>query len=196
MMEMETTPNEAFLVCDACAARNKSEAANCAQCGTDLLPGRRRIVRLLFGVMGIIGIGIPIFMLVTLKALPGFIPAILLIFMITAGFSGALTRSPASERFVNRAERHLHLNPRQAVIDATKAFEQANTGALRCLALETRGEAHMALGQYTEAISDFRRCLTVQPDNSYARGLMRNITKKAQSKLDEIMRIQGSGNSV
>lgn len=147
-------------------------------------------MRSVFAGIGIIGLGIPIYMLVALHALPGLLPTIILIPTIIVGFSGVLSDSPASERLVNHAERYMQITPHQAVLDTTKSYELATNNGFRCMALEKRGEAFMALGKYTEALADFRRCQTLQPDNPNMRGLIQATAKKAQSKIDEIVRME------
>lgn len=185
-----TTPDDAFIVCHACKSSNTSDATKCAQCSADLLPGRSIVMRSVFAGIGIIGLGIPIYMLVALHALPGLLPTIILIPTIIVGFSGVLSDSPASERLVNHAERYMQITPHQAVLDTTKSYELATNNGFRCMALEKRGEAFMALGKYTEALADFRRCQTLQPDNPNMRGLIQATAKKAQSKIDEIVRME------
>jgi hypothetical protein len=187
--------NDALVSCQACNTNNPSDASNCSQCQADLLPGRPLGVRLLFGAIGIIGLGIPLAMWIFSNAIPsGLLLICVVIPMITVGFTGAFTRTPLAERLTRRAHRHLTLSPSQSIIDYTNALKVATDDVTRCGLFEQRGEAFMKLGRLQNAFLDFQACIETPKPNrrqlsqSATYGLWKNHTTKAHSRMDEIKR--------
>jgi hypothetical protein len=187
--------NDVFVSCQACYTKNSSNASNCSHCQADLLPGRPLGVRLLFGGISIIGLGIPLAMWIFSNAIPsGLLLICVVIPMMTVRFTGAFTRTPLAERLTRRANRHLTLSLSQSIIDYTNALKVATDDVTCCGLFEQRGETFMKLGRLQNAFLDFQACVeTPEPNRrqlsqSAAYGLWKNHSTKACSKMDEIKR--------
>lgn len=129
-----------MIYCHKCKAQNISNATLCSKCGTNLLPGigiGKRIgksvgftvagvfvgVCLYFLVSGV-GIGVGIREIVrhniVLFLLCG---ALFSLTLIGMGILSAIDKTPAYERYLRRANRHIELDPKQSIEDYSMALE-------------------------------------------------------------------------
>ncbi len=123
--------------CQKCNFQNEPEAQKCKQCGANLLPGRNVRSRLLVLVITVfLGLLCPFLVLRSNSGVPGggsldvlksmgF--AILSVFigigLIIFGIYWVFRKTPLQERYQARAERHMDLDPRQAIADFSKVIE-------------------------------------------------------------------------
>ncbi|MBE3089711.1 MAG: zinc ribbon domain-containing protein [Actinobacteria bacterium] len=126
-----------MIYCHKCKAQNISNATLCSKCGTNLLPGigiGKRIGKSVgFTVAGVfVGVclyfwvsGVGIIEIVRSKnniiiLLAG---ALFSLTLIGMGILSAIDKTPAYERYLRRANRHIELDPKQSIEDYSMALE-------------------------------------------------------------------------
>lgn len=158
--------------CQKCNQQNVSEAEKCSQCGANLLPGagiKERLGQL--GCLVVAGILTPVLALLILPRLAVgnildnliLMGAIILsivmgIVFILLGISLAVGKTPVYDRYKRRAERHVDLDPQQAIADYGKAIELAPE-AIAFDLLSARAGLYHKQGMIEEEKSDWRRAL-------------------------------------
>jgi len=158
--------------CQKCNQQNAPEAEKCRLCGANLLPGadiKERLGQL--GCFVVVGILIPILALIILPRLAvgnildnlilmgitvlSFVAGIVFILL---GISMAVGKTPVHEKYKRRAERHVDLDPQQAISDYGAAIELAPEAAAFDL-LSARARLFHKQGMIEEEKSDWRRAL-------------------------------------
>ena len=158
--------------CQKCNQQNAPEAEKCIQCGTNLLPGadiKERLGQL--GCFVVAGILIPILALIILPRLAvGNILDNLILMGITVlsffagivfillGISMAVGKTPVYDKYKRRAERHVELDPQQAISDYGNAIKLAPE-AIAFDLLSARARLYHKLGMIEEEKSDWRQAL-------------------------------------
>lgn len=161
-------PHIQAIYCQKCNHQNASEATQCSQCGTDLLPGA--------GVGERIGIFIGSLLLALLSFGGAFLyfrfnpewglKALLFlggmivfgVLMVVYGVFGSLRKISPHERYEIRAKRHVSLNPLQAIADYGSAINSAPPTQVFDYLLE-RAKVFQGLGMTTEARTDWQHAL-------------------------------------
>jgi ribosomal protein L40E len=158
--------------CQKCNQQNASEAQKCSQCGANLLPGAGIKERLgLLGCLVVVGILIPVLALLILPrlAVGNILDNLILMGMIILsivagivfillGISMAVGKTPVYDRYKRRAERHVELDPRQAIADYGAAIELAPEAAAFDL-LSARARLFHKQGMIEEEKAEWRRAL-------------------------------------
>jgi ribosomal protein L40E len=158
--------------CQKCNQQNAPEAQKCSQCGANLLPGAGIKERLgLLGCLVVAGILIPVLALLILPrlAVGNILDNLILMGMILLsivagivfillGISMAVGKTPVYDRYKRRAERHVDIDPQQAIADYGKAIELAPE-AIAFDLLSARARLYQKQGMTEESKSDWRRAL-------------------------------------
>lgn len=158
--------------CQKCNQQNAPEAEKCSQCGTNLLPGagiRERLGQL--GCFVAAGILIPILALLILprlavgNILDNLILMAIMVLAFVAGFgfvllgiSLAVGKTPVHDKYKRRAERHVELDPQQAISDYGNAIKLAPEATAFDL-LSARARLYHKQGMIEEEKSDWRHAL-------------------------------------
>jgi hypothetical protein len=119
--------------CHKCSTINSTTATMCQQCGTDLLPGTSKgdrlgglVIALIFAVACVVGSFI-IFTKTNISLWWALCPGLFALIALLGGLSAMFGPTPPHERYYQRAQRHLTLNPYQAVVDLTSAINHASS---------------------------------------------------------------------
>ncbi|HCM96481.1 MAG: hypothetical protein A2X25_00010 [Chloroflexi bacterium GWB2_49_20] len=162
--------------CHKCKTQNRADAQKCSQCGKDLLPGSGFGERASgFGCMIVLAaLSIPIMYFCSQSAIAvgegtGFSTALLILGPIFAlmfllfGLILAFRKVPMYERYQKRAERHILLDPQQALVDFTQAIANLpnKTSAIRLKLLKQRAELYTQQEMHNDAQTDYRQALTL-----------------------------------
>jgi ribosomal protein L40E len=158
--------------CQKCNQQNAPEAQKCSQCGVNLLPGagiKERLGQL--GCLVLVGILIPVlaFLIVPRLAVGNILDSLIGmgvialsvvagIVFILLGVSMAVGKTPAHDRYKRRAERHIDLDPHQAIADYGAAIDLAPE-AIAFDLLSARARLYQKQGKVEESKSDWRRAL-------------------------------------
>jgi len=173
-----------MIYCHKCKAQNISNASLCSKCGTSLLPGvtvAERIGSLIAAIVlgaifgGLIyafvfylrpslfvswfgwGIGtsVAVFIIVGLVLLVGALISLLV------GIGNAIKKTPAYERYLNRAKRHIELDPNQSIEDYSMALKllPAKSAQIRIEILNERASVFNKLDMANEAKQDWQESL-------------------------------------
>lgn len=158
--------------CQKCNQQNTPEAQKCSQCGANLLPGagiKERLGQL--GCLVVAGILIPVlaFLIVPrlgvgniLDSLIGMgmivLSVIAGIVFILLGISLAVGKTPAHDKYRRRAERHVEIDPQQAIADYGAAIKLAPE-AIAFDLLSARARLYHKQGMIEEEKSDWRSAL-------------------------------------
>ena len=161
--------------CSHCKTVNPPEKEICQSCGKSLLPGRGACVRigvlvvtLAIGAFGVwmlflrsdnvkipdLGCALtsPIFWIIVTISVP------------IMGLVFTLQRTPAHEKYVDRANRHLQLDPQQALTDFNRALQLAPEKA-KAEILKSRSKLLLTLGQEQDATRD--KIAAMQSEGAY-----------------------------
>ncbi|HWQ83960.1 MAG TPA: hypothetical protein VN363_05305, partial [Anaerolineales bacterium] len=164
-----------MITCERCKTVNPPELRHCQNCHRDLLPGEggatRLIILLVAGLITSVGVwvlarfgqGEPLPDLGGAFSSPVFW-AILVIVTPLSGLKMALSPTPAHQRYLNRARRHLNLDKAQAMADLNQALALAPEKE-RTAILKERAQLYASLGQVQQATRD--RIATIESDGSY-----------------------------
>ncbi len=148
--------------CQKCKTVNSSDRDKCQNCGTSLLPGRGACTRIGVLAAALAFTALAVFILVRMfqgADMPDLgcaftSPVYWIIAAVVTpilGLAYALQRTPAHEKYTDRAKRHITLDPDQALADFNQALQLApekEKGAIlkaRAKLLETLGLAHEAV---------------------------------------------------
>jgi len=158
--------------CQKCNQQNVPEAQKCSQCGANLLPGagiKERLGQL--GCLVLAGILIPVLALLILPrlAVGNILDNLILMGMtilsivaggvfILLGISMAVGKTPVYDRYKRRAERHVDLDPQQAIADYGVAIDLAPE-AIAFDLLSARARLYQKQGMIEESKADWRRAL-------------------------------------
>ena len=173
-----------MIYCHKCKAQNISNASLCSKCGTNLLPGvtiAERIGSLIAAILlgaifaGLIyafvfylrpslfvswfgwGIGtsVAVFIIVGLALLVG------ALISLVVGIGNAIKKTPAYERYLNRAKRHIELDPNQSIEDYSMALKllPAKSTQIRIEILNERASVFNKLDMANEAKQDWQESL-------------------------------------
>lgn len=165
-----TVAGEPLVTCAKCQARNSPTQAICSQCGTNLLPGRSALERIGYLVGGVVVAAIFVglaWLFMDMEMAESLPPCcaspLTLVLMALSGLVGglkmALSRTPEYEKYEKRAQRHVELDPEQAIADLTKALELAPEKK-RADILKQRGEIWAKLDRKEEALADLSTYVT------------------------------------
>jgi hypothetical protein len=148
--------------CPKCNTENPANQMRCSHCRVDLLPGEGLVFRLLSFVLLLLLAGFFGRFAYLLGSDPSTANAIFddpikLAFIAIALFASSLwilfRKTPLHSRYINRADRHLALNPNQALLDYTRAIETAPQKE-RAEILRKRASAYEKMGLQEEASRD------------------------------------------
>ena len=155
--------------CHRCKTVNPPEQRHCQKCHRDLLPGEGALTRLTIlitaGLLTALGVwvlvrmfqGDPPPILNTPKLDWAFNTpvfwAILVIVTPISALKLALMPTPAHQKYLNRAKRHLSLDKAQALADLNQALELAPEKE-RTAILKERASLYESLGQKQQAVRD------------------------------------------
>ena len=155
-----------MITCTKCQEENPPELTACQKCGHTLLPGESFTDRLVVFIGGILGMGISIGMTYLLGKNPEFAetsqcclftrPEIWLIGIVAfpiMGIMGLLRKTPEYSRYAKRANRHLEIDPEQALADFSKALMLAPEKEKANL-LKQRSALYAKLGKEENALQD------------------------------------------
>jgi RNA polymerase subunit RPABC4/transcription elongation factor Spt4 len=153
-----------MVTCDRCKTVNPPTQKRCQNCQRDLLPGRSAWVRLGVLIVSLALGAFGAFILVKMAQgadLPDLgcaftSPVYWVIFTIGVPLLGlvyALQRTPAHEKFVDRAKRHLSIDPAQALADLSKALNLAPEKQKTAI-LKERAKLLAAMDRMTESTRD------------------------------------------
>ena len=161
--------------CERCRTVNPPEQRYCQKCHRDLLPGEGLLVRL--GVLLVSGLltAFGVWILVQTsqgKPLPDLGCAvtnpvfwvILVIVMPISALAYAFRRTPAFQKYLNRARRHLKLDPAQALADFSQAVELAPEKE-RPAIFKERASLYQTLGQTQQSVRD--QIASVEGEGAY-----------------------------
>ncbi len=119
--------------CHKCSTINSTTATMCQQCGIDLLPGTSKgdrlsglVIALIFAVACVVG-SFVIFSKTSISLWWALCPGLFALIALLGGLSAMFAPTPPHERYHQRAERHLTLNPYQAIVDLTSAINHASS---------------------------------------------------------------------
>lgn len=149
--------------CRKCSVVNPPGGERCKQCGAKLLPGEGVLDRLGTLVAAIIAAGVSLgIAYLTSKApadLPDCLPTspatwlLVGVVSLISGIVATFRKTPLYTRYLKRAQRHLELDPEQALADLTMALETAPEKQ-RAGLLQERAKLYAKLGFETEATRD------------------------------------------
>lgn len=155
-----------MITCTKCQEENPPELTACQKCGHTLLPGESFTDRLVVFIGGILGMGISIGMTYLLGKNPEFAetsqcclftrPEIWLIGIVAfpiMGIVGLLRKTPEYSRYAKRANRHLEIDPEQALADFSKALMLAPEKEKANL-LKQRSALYAKMGKEENALQD------------------------------------------
>lgn len=153
-----------MITCNHCKKVNPPDQARCQNCQRDLLPGRSAGVRLGVLIVSLALGALGVFVLVKMAQgaeLPDLgcaftSPVYWVIFTIGVPLMGliyALQRTPAYEKYVDRAKRHLQIDPDQALSDFNHALNNAPEKQKAGI-LKERAKLLAAQGRVTESTRD------------------------------------------
>lgn len=153
-----------MITCARCKTVNPPEQRYCQKCHRDLLPGENILTRL--GILLAAGLVTAFGVWVLMRMVQGEqLPdlgcaftspvywAILVVVTPIAALKMALTRTPAHQKYLNRARRHLSLDSAQALADLNQALALAPEKE-RPVILKERARLHESLGQKLQATRD------------------------------------------
>ena len=154
--------------CQKCQHENAPDAMKCSQCGTNLLPGAGIGQRLgVFGcttILAIVSLAIAYGVYASKAEIGGkgviYLGGLVLfgVFVFGFGIIWSLRRTPLYERYAARANRHVSLNPVQAIAD----YGSALNGAPQAQAFDillARARLYQGQGMVREAGTDWQRAL-------------------------------------
>lgn len=182
-----------MIQCPKCKAHNPSTAETCSQCQSSLLPPPNFIER--FKTPGtMLGIGLlcaaavawiytrpdQTFFMVYCIGVPLVFVAVM---MTTSSIMGFFQKPRPYEAYLNRAHRHVQIDPDQALADLTHAFELTPTGMERRLVLRSRAELFDRYGRTEEARKDWQQLLgIIDLEMKSARGYLKDALKKERKQ--------------
>ena len=154
--------------CQKCKHENAPDAKKCSQCGTNLLPGAGMGQRLgVFGcttILAILSLAIAYGVYASKANIGGkgviYLGGLVLfgVFVFGFGIIWSLRKTPLYERYAARANRHVSLNPMQAVAD----YGSALNGAPQTQAFEillARAKLYQGQAMAREAGTDWQHAL-------------------------------------
>lgn len=164
-----------MITCEHCKTVNPPELRHCQKCHRDLLPGEGALTRLLILIVAGLLTAFGLWVLVRIiqgEPLPDLgcaftspvFWAILVVITPLSALKLALTPTPAHQKYLNRARRHLTLDPAQALADLNQALELALEPD-RTAILKERARLHTSLGQSQQALRD--KIATIESDGAY-----------------------------
>jgi len=181
VIEQTASPDHGspMIYCHKCNATNLPTAEKCNQCGANLLPGTSIGERLKgIGVLFLAAILIiPIMYLCstaanaagestgTRMALLVLGPVFALIF-IGGGLAVAFRKSKLYEKYQRRAQRHIELNPQQAINDFTQAISSTpeKSRDFKLTLLKQRASVYEKEGMFRQAQQDYQQALALATD--------------------------------
>lgn len=123
------------IFCQKCNHQNQPDSKKCSQCGADLLPGsgfgQRLGIFILMAILSLVIFGIGFLFFRFKSEFEGkdwiYLAGILLfgVLLFGLGVKTAFRKIPIHERYSARANRHISLNPRQAILDFSSAINSA-----------------------------------------------------------------------
>jgi len=153
-----------MITCSHCKTINPPEQRQCQNCHRDLLPGRGFLLRigvlivsLAIGAFGAFilyrlsqgaelpDLGCAITSPVFWALIAGGVPLMGLVF--------AVQRTPQYEKYVDRAKRHLQIDPEQALADLNEAIRLAPEKQMSAI-LKERSALLVSMGHTTDAVRD------------------------------------------
>jgi hypothetical protein len=161
---------EQAIICAKCGQSNPPQEVKCIQCKKDLLPGLDAGQRAcLFGCSTVVGIAslaaaVVIFMNKVevdgkgMIYLAGLVIFGFLVFSVGAGY--AVRKVPLHERYAQRAECHVEINPIQAIADYGSASKDAPR-AITLVNLTKRAALCQKIGRSSEARSSWQQALEI-----------------------------------
>lgn len=164
---------EPHLYCPKCKFENPSTATRCQRCDSNLLPGENAVTRLVGFITSLVIAGVLAFLFYRIYVISQTsVPDLACLNPITlgggsliafvTGFVLLFRKTPLYLRYSNRAERHLQLNPFQALDDINRAIAIApekQRGGL----VKQRIKIYEKLGRAEDAARD-RLKLALAPD--------------------------------
>lgn len=149
--------------CKKCHTPNPPEHEKCQQCNANLLPGDSLLDRMGTLLGGIFAAAIALLLAVASSRLPEDLPECLpasppaWLFVsavcVISAICSVVRRTPLYLRFAKRAQRHLDLDPEQALQDFSAALEAAPEKK-RASLLQERAALYQRLGRESEAVQD------------------------------------------
>jgi tetratricopeptide (TPR) repeat protein len=161
--------------CERCKTVNPSEQRHCQKCHRDLLPGEGILIRLSVLLISLTLTALGVWVLVRMwqgQSLPNLdcaftSPVFWALLVVIAPISGlvyAIKPTPAHQKYLNRARRHLKLDQTQALADFNQAFELAPE-KMRAAILKERASLYQSLGQNQQALRD--QIASIQTEGAY-----------------------------